>query len=181
MRKTFFAINSTISGFADHTNVIADDELHDFFTGLLNEVDVILFGRKTYQLMESYWPNARNDSRSTESEKYFADKINSVAKIVFSKTLTSVSWQNSRLSKKELIEEVSELKKQNGKNISIGSLSLASQLLTANLIDEYYFVVHPLVVGNGKRLFESSNAKLELKLIETIKFKSGAVVLHYHI
>ena len=181
MRKVIFAINITINGFADHTAMIADAELHDFFTDLLNEVEVVLFGRKTYQLMESYWPNARNDSRSTESEKYFADKINSVAKIVFSKTLTSVSWQNSRLSKKELIEEVSELKKQNGKNISIGSLSLASQLLTANLIDEYYFVVHPLVVGNGKRLFETSNKKLDLKLIETAKFKSGAVVLHYHI
>ena len=181
MRKVIFSINITINGYADHTNVIANDELHDFFIDLLNDVDVALFGRKTYQLMESYWPNARYDSGSTDSEKYFADKINSVNKIVYSKTLNSVSWENSELRKKDLIKEVSTLKKQNGKNISIGSLSLASQLLATNLIDEYYFVVHPFVVGNGKQLFETSNIKLELKLKETIKFKSGAVVLHYHI
>ena len=179
MRKVIFSINVTINGYADHTNVIADDDLHDFFTDLLNDVDVALFGRKTYQLMESYWPNARNYSRCTDSEKYFADKINSVNKIVFSKTLNSVSWENSELRKKDLIEEVSTLKKQNGKNISIGSLSLASQLLTTKLIDEYYFLVHPFVLGDGNRLFDTFNQKLELTLIDTIKFRSGVIVLHY--
>jgi dihydrofolate reductase len=119
--------------------------LHDSITGLLNEVDIILFGRKTYQLMESYWANARNDSRSTESEKYFADIINPATKIAFSKTLDSVNWLNSRLSKKDLIEEVSELKKQSGKNILVGNLSLTSQLLTTSLIDEYYFLLHPVL------------------------------------
>jgi dihydrofolate reductase len=76
MRKVIFAINITINGFADHTAMIADAEVHNYFSDMIDDADVILFGRKTYQLMESYWPNAWNDSGSTESEKRFADKIN---------------------------------------------------------------------------------------------------------
>lgn len=86
MKKLIFAINVTIDGFADHTAVIADDELHDFYTNLLNDADTLLFGRKTYQLMESYWPQAQNDPQATKSMIEIANKINSLPKIVFSKT-----------------------------------------------------------------------------------------------
>ncbi len=98
MRKVIFAINITINGFADHTVGIADADLHNFFSDLLNEADVILFGRKTYQLMESYWPIAYDDPQSTESEKRFADTINPIKKIVFSNTLKKVDWENSDLA-----------------------------------------------------------------------------------
>jgi dihydrofolate reductase len=180
MRKVIFAINITINGFADHTAMIADAEVHNYFSDMLDDADVILFGRKTYQLMESYWPNAWNDSGSTESEKRFADKINSIKKIVFSDTLKIVDWQNSVLSEKDPVTTVSELKRQEGKIISVGSLSIASQLFKENLIDEFWFAIHPVVSGNGPRLFDGIDINTELKFVDSKKLNSGVVVIHYH-
>jgi dihydrofolate reductase len=186
MRKLIFAINVTIDGFADHTAVIADDELHDFYTSLLNDVDTLLFGRKTYQLMESYWPKASEDPQATKSTIEFANKINSLHKIVFSRTLDKANWNNTRLIKENIVEEVKKIKNQSGKNTSIGGLSTASIFLKEGLIDEYWFLVQPIVLGNGRHLFsqrdgspESLNDRINLKLVEVKKFKSGVVALHY--
>jgi len=179
MRKVIFAINNTIDGTADHTSVIADDELHDFYSNLLNEADVVLMGRKTYQLMEKFWPAVYDDPRSTKSMLRFADKYNPIKKIIFSRTLTEVKWENSQLAKKDLNGVVSELKKQKGKNIFAGSISIAEQLLKLNLIDEFRFVVHPIIAGKGTRLLEGFDQRRDLKLIDIKKFKSGAVALHY--
>lgn len=179
MRKVIFAINSTINGLADHTSVIADDELHDFFSNLLNDVDVVLMGRKTYQLMENFWPVAYNDPRSTKSMLRFADKYNPIRKIVFSRTLTEVGWENSQLANKDLPGIVSELKKQKGKYILAGSISIAEQLLKLNNIDEFWFVVHPIVAGNGKQLFDGIDKVKKLLLIDSKKLSSGAIVFHY--
>jgi dihydrofolate reductase len=198
MRKLIFAINITIDGCFDHTAVIADDELHDFYTNLLNNVDAVLFGRKTYQLMENFWPKAHEYSGITKSLLAFADKINSIPKIVFSKTLNKVNWNNTTLIKGNIIDEVLKLKQQGTSEreikdedlqfrpgISISSLSIASTFMNLNLIDEYWFVVHPIILGKGRRLFEeipepfNGNNKLNFKLINTETFKSGAVVLHY--
>ena len=179
MGKVIFSINSTINGFADHTSGIVDDELHDFFADYLDNVDVVLMGRKTYELMEDYWPVAHEDPRNTKSTLKFADKFNSVRKIIFTRTLKEVKWQNSKIAEKNLIETINVLKNEKGKNISAGSLSIASQLLEQNLIDEFWILVHPIIAGDGKRLFESFNGKHELKLANTLIFKSGVVVLHY--
>jgi len=179
MRKVIFAINNTIDGYADHTTVIADDELHDFYTNLLNDVDAILMGRKTYQLMESFWPVASKDARSTKSMIRFANIFNPMRKIVFSNTLKEVKWQNSQLTNRSLLEILSELKNQIGKNISAGSLSIATQLLKLNLIDEFWFVVQPIIAGKGKQLFDEFNERKNLKFIGLNKFKSGVVALHY--
>ena len=179
MRKVIFAINSTIDGIADHTAGIADDELHDFFTNLLNDADVVLMGRKTYQLMENFWPVAHDDPRSTKSMLQFADKYNPIKKIIFSKTLTEVNWENSQLAKKDIHGIVSELKKQKGKNILAGSLSIASQLLKLDLIDEFWFVVQPIVAGKGIKLFQGFDERRDLELIDMKKFNSGVVALHY--
>lgn len=179
MRKLIYAINVTIDGFADHTAVIADDELHDFYADYLDNVDVVLMGRKTYELMENYWPVAHEDPHNTKSTLRFADKYNSVSKIIFTNTLKEVKWQNSRIAEKDLIETVNELKNEKGKNISAGSLSIASQLLNRNLLDEFCFVVHPIIAGKGKQLFEDFDEKMNLKLTGTKKFNSGAVVLYY--
>jgi dihydrofolate reductase len=179
MRKTIYAINSTINGFADHTVGIADAELHNFFSDLLDEADVILFGRKTYQLMESYWPDAWNDSESTESEKRFADKINPIKKIVFSNTLKKVNWQNSVLSEKDPVSTVSELKRQKGKPILVGSINIAGQLFKENLIDEFFFAVHPVISGKGPRLFDGIDINTKLQFLDSKKFNSGVMVLHY--
>ena len=179
LRKLIFSINLTIDGFADHTAMIADAELHDFFTNLLSTVDIILFGRKTYQLMASYWPTVPEDPGSTKSEIEFARKYNSLRKIVFSKTLDKVGWTNSILAIDNLEEEARKLKQQPGKNISAGSISIASALTKLGLIDEYWFLVHPVILGKGKQLFEDFNNRVTLKLIDTKKLNSGVVVLHY--
>ena len=179
MRKLVFAINITIDGFADHTAGIADDELHNFFTNFLDTIDVTLMGRKTYQLMENYWPKAHEDPNATKSTIDFANKFNAMNKIVFSSTLTEVKWKNSRLASESLLNVVSDLKNQNGKNISAGSLSITNQLLNANLIDEFWFLIHPVVLGKGKKLFDELNIKSQFQLIDIKKFNSGVVVLHY--
>ena len=181
MRKLVFAINITIDTFADHTAGIADDELHDFFTNFLDTIDVSLMGRKTYQLMENYWPKAHEDPNATKSIINFADKFNGMNKIVFSNTLTEVKRKNSRLASESLLKVVFDLKNQNGKNISAGSLSIANQLFNENLIDEFWFLIHPVVLGKGKKLFDGLEMKSQLQLIDIKKFNSGVVVLHYKI
>ena len=100
-------------------------------------------------------------------------------KIIFSNTLKEVKWQNSQLANRALQEVISDLRGQKGKNISAGSLSIATQLLKLNLIDEFWFVVHPIIAGNGKKLFEDFNDIRNLRFIDLKKFNSGAVGLHY--
>ncbi len=179
MRKIIFAINITVDGFADHTSVIADDELHKFFADYLADVGVVLLGRKTYEMMASYWPHARENPESTKSEIEFADRYNNIKKVVFSRTLKSVGWNNTTLNKRDLFDEVKKMKEQNGKSISAGSLSIASALAEKQLINEYWIVVHPVILGKGKQLFEDFHEKIKLKLLDTKTFQSGAVVLHY--
>ena len=179
MRKLIFDINVTIDGFADHTAMIADDELHDFFTNFLDTIDISLMGRKTYQLMESYWPKAPEDPNATKSMIEFAYKFNSMQKIVFSKTLDKVTWNNTKLIKENIIEEVLKLKKQPGNSISISGLSTASTFMKEGLIDEYWLLVHPVILGKGRRLFEGLDNSIHLELADTKRFNSGVAALHY--
>ncbi len=179
MRKVIFAINQTIDGSCGHTTAIADEELHEFFTEFLDEVDVTLMGSKTYRLMASYWPDAHKDPECTESIKRFADKFNAMRKIIFSNTLKNVEWQNSVLAEKDLLSTILELKKENGKSISAGSINIAGQLLKNNLIDEFWFVVHPIIAGKGPRLFEEIERVRNLQLLDSKKLNSGAIALHY--
>lgn len=179
MRKLIFSINVSLDGFADHTVAIADDELHEFYTDQLDSIDTILFGRVTYQLFESYWPHAHEDPKSAKSIIAFANKINAMRKIVFSKTLQNVDWNNTRLVKGNMVEEVSKLKQESGKNLSVGGLNIAQTFMKLSLIDEYWFLIQPVIVGEGKRLFDGVNGRLDLKLIDTKKFNSGVVALHY--
>lgn len=181
MRNVFFAINITADGYCGHTDGIADEELHDFFTGLLRNAGVILYGRITYQLMVPYWPDiARN--RSEEGATYeFARVFDSLDKVVFSTTLAHVEESKTRIVRGNVLEETLALKRQPGKDIAVGSLSIASQLSDFGMIDEYHFVVHPVVAGKGPRLFENVKLKdrIRLELIGSKIFQSGAVALHY--
>ena len=179
MRKLIYLINVTIDGIADHNAVIADDELHDFYTNLLGTVDTVLFGLKTYKLMVSFWPNASSDPNTTKSELAFAEKFNSISKIVFSKTLLKAEWNNTTLVKNDIVEEVKKLKQQSGGNLSIGGISTALTLANAGLIDEFWFLVQPIIVGVGRQLFEGINTRHDLKFIESQKLKSGVIALHY--
>jgi len=179
MRKVIFAINITVDGYADHTSGIVDDELHRYFTRLLQNTDIEIFGRNTYNLMYPYWHDVAMNQSETEVTNEFARTFDSIPKIVFSTTLKSVEWNNTTLLRSNLQEEIVKLKQQPGKSISIGSISIASQLTQLGLIDEYYFVVHPIVAGKGRRLFEGWEIGNQLELMDTQNFKSGVVALHY--
>lgn len=179
MRKLIFSINISLDGFADHTVAIADDELHKFYTDQLNTLDTVLFGRVTYQLFESYWPTAPGDPNATKSMVEFAHKINALPKIVFSKSLQGAGWNNTQLVKGDAVEEIINLKQGIGKSMSVGGIRLAQSLMKLSLIDEYWLLVQPIIVGEGRRLFAGESDRRDLKLVDTKSFHSGVVVLHY--
>ena len=181
MRKVVFAINITADGYCNHTDMIADDELHEYHTRLLRNANLLLFGRNTYQLMVPYWPDVARNQSDTETVNEFARVFDSLDKIVFSTTLKHVGANNTRIVRTNVAEEVLALKQQPGKDISVGGLSIASQLSESGLIDEYHFVVHPVVAGKGPRLFETvkPQERLRLDFVGSETFRSGVVALQY--
>ena len=181
MRKVVFAINTTADGYCSHTDGIADEELHKYFTRLLRNASLILFGRTTYELMVPYWPDVARNQSESEATNEFARVFDALDMVVFSTTLNHVGGNNTRIVRANVAEEVLELKQQPGKDICVGSLSIASQLSERGLIDEDYFVVHPVVAGKGPRLFETvkPQERLLLDLIGSETFRSGVVALHY--
>jgi len=179
MRKLIATMNMTLDGFCDHTATIADDELHQHYNELLGNADTLLYGRITYQLMESYWPTVVKNPTGNKPTDEFAVLIDNISKIVFSHTLKNVDWKNVKLAKRGIKEEVLELKQQAGKNILAGSPSLIVTLMQLDLIDEYQLCVQPIILGNGLRLFKNITDKINLKLIKTKIFGSGSIALYY--
>ena len=181
MRKVVFAINITTDGYCSHTDMIADEELHEYFTGVLRNASLLLFGRITYHLMIPYWPDVAREQSETPATNEFARVFDSLEKVVFSTTLTHVESNNTRLVRGYVAEEVLALKQQPGKDICVGSLTLASQLSARGLLDEYRFVVHPVVAGRGPRLFETVTPqdRLQLDFVGSETFQSGVVALQY--
>ena len=181
MSKIISQLNATPDGFCGHTDVIADDELHEFTNGVCRTAGTALFGRVTYQLMESYWPAAAKDTSLPKSMFEFANLIDNVEKIVFSKTLKNVEWKKTTILTDINVETITDLKRKAKKDILAGGPSIISQLSKLGLIDEYYFLVQPIISGRGKRLFETIhlNERQKLKLVSTAFFKSGVVALHY--
>ena len=156
MRKLIYAINLSLDGCFDHTNLIspmelADDELNEYYIRLVRDAGLFVYGRITYQLMVPYWPDiAKNPAGETKEDVEFAEAF-----VV--------------------------LKGEKGKHILVGGVDIPSQLIELGLIDEYYFVVQPVFAGKGKRMFEgiSLQEKLKLKLVDSRTFKSGSIALHY--
>jgi dihydrofolate reductase len=181
MRKVVFGINITADGYCSHTDGIADEELHEYFTSLLSTSNVILSGRITYQLMVPYWPEVAKNQSETKATNEFARVYDSLEKVVFSTTLKEVDDKRSRIVRGNVAEEVLALKGHPGKDIAVGSLTIASQLSERGLIDEYHFVVHPVVAGKGPRLFETVKLqdRILLDLVGSKTFRSGVVALHY--
>ena len=180
MRNVIYAINVTLDGCFDHTNMVPDDALLEYSTHLLRDADLIVFGRKTYQLMVPYWPDIANNRSDTKADIDFADTFCSINKIVFSRSLDSAEG-NTRIVRTNLQDEILKLKQEQGKNILVGGVDIPSQLIELGLVDEFRFVVHPIIAGQGKRLMEgiSLQEKLQLKLVESNISKSGAVGLRY--
>jgi dihydrofolate reductase len=179
MRKLIATINITIDGFCDHTAMIADEEIHQHYTELLNSAGTLLYGRITYQLMESYWPMVMKNPTGKKSTDDFALAIQDIPKIVFSHTLTSAGWKNATVAKRGLKEEVLRLKQEAGREILVGSPGLIATLTKLNLIDEYQLCVHPVIAGNGLPLFKNIGNRIVLKLLRSKTFGGGAVTHYY--
>jgi len=182
MRKLIYAINLTIDGCFDHSSFTPDEETFDFFINLVRDAGLLAYGRITYQLMVPYWPDIlKNPSRETKADVDFAQAFDSAEKVVFSKSLKKVEDRNSRIVRTKPEDEIRKLKQEKGKNILLGGVALPSYLIKLGLVDEYIFVVAPVIAGKGKRLTDgvSLPEKLRLKLAESKIFKSGTVALHY--
>jgi|SRR6185437_761805 len=181
MRKIIVSNLVSLDGFFEGVNkeidwFTVDESFFEYARQLLNEVDTILFGRVTYQMMVAFWPNA------IDEDAVITHKMNHLPKIVFSKTLKRVAWNNATLAKNNLSKEVKDLKEQPGKDIVIfGSGTLVTQLTQLGLIDEYRIIVNPLILGKGNPMFKGIDDKINLKLLDTKVLKSGVVILYYKI
>ena len=180
MRKLIAAINMTRDGVCDHTAVIADGELHQHYNEVMFNSDTILYGRKTYQLME-YWQSVANNPTGNKAMDEFAITIENISKVVFSTTLKdeTIGWKNVRVAKHSVEEEVSALKHQERKDILVGSPGLIITCLKLNLVDELQLCVHPVVAAKGLPLFKNISQGINFKLLNTKTFSSGAIVLYY--
>src|SRR5438128_5877940 len=157
-----------------------DDVLVEGVQSLVNTADTALFGRVTYQLMESYWPAVASSSTATKHDLDHSHWLNPAPKIVFSRTLKQVHWQNTRIVKDHIGEEIARLRKQPGKNLILfASPTLGSTFMNLNLIDEYFFNINPIVLGKGKPLFRDQNEMRRLELVESKTYKNGVVSLRY--
>jgi dihydrofolate reductase len=179
MRKLIAAMNMTLDGFCNHTAMVADEEIHQHYNELLRNAGTLIYGRITYQLMESYWPTVVKSPTGNKPMDEFAALIDNISKIVFSRTLKKVDWKNTKLKKEVSKEEVLELKQQEGKNIVVGSPGLIVALAQLDVIDEYQLSVQPIVLGSGLPLFKNVKDRIDLKLLKTKTFGSGAVMFYY--
>ena len=181
MRKVILFNMVTLDGFFEGPNGEidwhnVDEEFNEFAVHQVNTADGLIFGRVTYELMASYWPTPAAQA----ADPIVAEKMNTMPKIVFSRTLNSVDWNNTRLVKGDAAEEISKIKQQPGRDLLIfGSADLASNLTNLGLIDEYRIMVNPVVLGKGNPLFKDIKEKLNLRLLKTKTFGNGNVLLYY--
>jgi dihydrofolate reductase len=182
MRKLIYAINVTIDGCCDHTKMVPDDEVLGYWTQLVRTAGLLIYGRKTYELMVPYWPDVAKDPSANKADRDFAQAFDSANKIVFSRSLESAEGRNTRIVRSILREEVVKLKQQPGKDVYVGGVDVSSQLIELGLVDEYHFVVTPILAGEGRRLLEgvSLQEHLQLRLVDSHIFKkSGCIALRY--
>ena len=152
MRKLIYAINVTLDGCCDHTKMSPDEEDFEYHIRLVRDADLFVYGRKTYQLMVPYWPDiAKNPSGETKADVDFAQAFDSKNKIVFSRSLDSAD-KKARIVRTNLKDEILKLKQEPGKYILTGGVDIPSQLIELGLVDEFSFVVHPIIAGAGRRL-----------------------------
>lgn len=178
MRKLFWQMSVTLDGFMEGPNHELDDtagfedpDFDRYAAEMLKSIDGMLIGRRTYELFSGYWPTAIGED---------AERMNALPKIVFSRTLKKVEWNNSRLVSNHVAEEVTRLKQQPGKDLALfGSADLASTLMRLGLIDEYRILVTPVVLGKGTPMFKDVRARIPLKLIKAPTWSSGTVALYY--
>lgn len=184
-RKLVLFMHLSLDGFAADPNhgldfLTYDEELQQWADALVKTVGSPVYGRTTYELMKGYWPFLLTKPGAPKRELEHAQWVENAPKIVFSRTLTEATWNNTRLIKDNIPEEVKKLKQQPGKDLVIfGSPGLASSFMSMGLIDEYKLTVHPIILGDGISLFSNNTAKSALKLLDSKTLKSGVLTLHY--
>jgi dihydrofolate reductase len=178
MRKLFWQMNVTLDGFIEgpdrelaDTAEFPDADFERYASEMLNSIDGMLLGRRTYQLFAGYWPTATGPD---------ADRMNQLPKTVFSRTLDKLDWKNSRLVKANVTDEVARLKQQPGRDLAVfGSANLASTLIRHGLIDEYRLFVSPVILGRGTPMFANTGDRVPLSLTKSERWSSGIVALFY--
>jgi dihydrofolate reductase len=181
MRPLRYSINVTLDGCCDHRAIVPDEEMHRHHAENLAQADALLFGRVTYDMMESAWRPVAAGARPEWMEPWvepFARTIDAAKKYVVSSTLNQVDW-NAELVRGNLGEAVQQLKQESGNGLLVGGLKLPLALAELGLIDEYEFVVHPRLVGYGPTLFAGLAKYVDLKLVSRVEFRSGAVAMRY--
>jgi len=181
MRKLVYAINISIDGCCDHTKMVPDEDLFDYYIQLIRGAGLFVYGRKTYQLMVPYWPDVAKDPSSSKADMEFGQAFASKNIVVFSRTLNSSDDGKTRITRGDLRSEILRLKQEPGEDILAGGVDIPSQLIQLDLVDELRIVVVPVVAGKGRRLFEDMilPASQRLKLVESKVFESGCVALRY--
>lgn len=181
MRKVILFNMVTLDGYFEGPNReidwhVVDGEFNEFANAQLDGVDTLLFGRVTYELMAAYWPTPA----AAANDPITAGKMNRTSKVVFSKTLASAAWQNTRLVRGNAPDEVQKIKKEPGRDLIVfGSSDLAITLVQHGLIDEFRLMVNPVILGDGKSMFRGLLERQSLKLLKTREFRSGNVLLTY--
>ncbi|MFA6085143.1 dihydrofolate reductase family protein [Mucilaginibacter sp.] len=188
MRKLIVSINVTLNGFMAGPNgeldwhmPYWDEEMSRVSSEQLGNADTILLGRVTYTAMARYWPAQQAGPYAARGDVDFADMMNSYTKVVFSQTLTNVSnWSNSQLANRSIALEVNQLKQQPGKDIMVyGSGSLVTALIRKDLVDEYHIWLYPVLIEQGRPLFENLRDRLSLKPFQAKAFGNGVVLMQY--
>lgn len=183
MGRLIYSLNVSLDGYVetpDHSLdwAVVDDELHTWFNDRAREVDASIYGRRMYELMADYWPNAESDPSATDAMLEFARIWRDTPKIVFSRTMESVAW-NSRLVRGDVGEELARLRSEFDGDIDIGGATLASSFIRRGLVDEYRPVIHPVVIGAGTPFLPPLETPIPVRLKEKRTFDSGVTYLGY--
>ncbi|MFT3836934.1 MAG: dihydrofolate reductase family protein [Myxococcaceae bacterium] len=179
MGKLTFALNVTLDGCGDHRVGVVDAELMRYWTRLMDSAGAMLFGRTTYEMMEEAWPAIARDPKASPTDRAWAKKLEAKPKYVVSSTRRDYSWENTHHLDGDLTRKIKAIKKATPRGILVGSPKLSAALQRLDLIDEYRFVVHPVIAGHGPYLFPGLAAVRQLKPLATKRLKSGIVELHY--
>ena len=185
MRNLIFFMHTSLDGFVAGPNgemnwIKVDDEMFDFVATMTDQADAALYGRVTYEMMQSYWPTAGEKPNATKHDIEHSTWYNKVSKIVLSRTITDSGLHNTKVISDQLSDNINKIKQQHGKNILIfGSPGASQSLLNQDLIDEFWLFVNPIILGQGMPLFKNITRTTKLKLVESKTFACGVIGLHY--
>ena len=185
MRNLIFFMHTSLDGFVAGLNgemhwIKFDDALFDFVATMTGQSDTALYGRVTYEMMQSYWPKAGEKPNATKHDKEHSGWYNKVSKVVLSRTIQEAGLRNTKVIGDHLSDNIHKLKQQDGKNILIfGSPRASQSLLNLGLIDEFWLFLNPIILGIGMPLFKDVTGTTKLKLVESKTFACGVIALHY--